>query len=321
MEYLKKHNKDMPKLKTERHHWWPRCVSRFWAAEDGFTTWIKPDGSEIRVPPDKLGMIGNGHHIKLGDASGSPTPWDSSFEDEFDIADSNFPSVISWLESLNRKLTSNGDLRQRFVPQAATDEQLCALTECIVSLAVRSPLNREASVSLAERLRGPLAEWERNALIGVNMRSSQRLIADAIGARGKFAVLFTHGREFIFGDGFFHNVKAVVNAPLGPKILAPITPTISVIVSRPMSFSVEPRISTIVLTDEDVDRCNHAVQVYSRNFLFYRSHKPILAEAFMRGEHLEYTRPDNPVDTLINSMPGVPPRDISLDFLLHRSPA
>lgn len=311
----------MPKLKTERHHWWPRSVSRLWAAEDGCTAWIKPDGSEIRVPPDKLGMIGNGHHIKLGDAPGSTTPWDSSFEDEFDVADSNFPSVISWLESLDRKPISNEDLRQRFVPQAATDEQLCALTECIVSLAVRSPLNREASVSLAERLRGPLAERERNALIGMNMRSSQRLIADSVGASGKFAVLFTNGREFIFGDGFFHNVKAVVNAPLSPKILAPITPTISVIVSRPMSFSVEPRLSTIVLTDEDVDRCNHAVQVYSRNALFYRSHKPPLAEAFMRGEHLEYARPDNPVDTLINAIPGVPPRDTSLDFLLRRSPA
>lgn len=310
----------MAKLKTERHHWWPRCVSRFWAAEDGCTAWIKPDGSEIRVPPDKLGMIGNGHHIKLGDTPGSPMHWDSSFEDEFDIADSNFPSVISWLEGLDRKHISNGNLRQRFVPQIAKDEQLCALTECVASLAVRGPLNREASVSLAERLRGPLAERERNALIGMNMRSSQRLIADSIGARGKFAVLFTNGREFIFGDGFFHNVKAVVNAPFNPKILTPITPTISVIVSRPMSFSVEPRLSTIVLTDEEVDRCNHAVQVYSRKALFYRSDKPLLDDAFTRGEHLEYALPDNPIDTLINAIPGVPPRDTSLDFLLRRIP-
>lgn len=308
----------MNKLKTERHHWWPRCVSRLWAAEDGCTVWIKPDGSEIRVPPDKLGMIGNGHHIKLGNTSGGSTPWDSSFEDEFDVADSNFPSVISWLEGLDRKPITNSDLRQRFIPQPATEEELCALTECVVSLAVRGPMNREASVSLAEKLRGPLSERERNALIGLNMRSSQRLIADSIGARGKFAVLFTSGREFIFGDGFFHNVKAVVNAPFNPKILAPITPTISVIVSRPMSFSVEPRLSTIVLSDEDVDRCNHAVQVYSRKALFYRSDKPLLDEAFTRGKHLEYALPDNPIDTLFNAIPGVPPRDTSLDFLLRQ---
>lgn len=311
----------MNKLKTERHHWWPRCVSRFWAAEDGCTVWIKPDGSEIRVPPDKLGMIGNGHHIKLGNTSGDSTPWDSSFEDEFDVADSNFPSVISWLESLDRKPITNGDLRQRFIPQPATDEQLYALTECVVSLAVRGPMNREASVSLAEKLRGPLSERERNVLIGLNMRSAQRLISDNIGARGKFAVLFTSGREFIFGDGFFHNVTAVVNTPLNPKILAPITPTISVMVSCPMSFLVEPRLSTIVLTDEDVDRCNHAVQVYSRKALFYRSDKPFLDEAFTCGKHLKYALPDNPIDNLFNAMPGVPPRDTSLDFLRQQSRA
>jgi|688.fasta_scaffold232856_3 hypothetical protein len=30
----------MPKLKSERHHWWPRCVSAHWAAEDGTTGWF-----------------------------------------------------------------------------------------------------------------------------------------------------------------------------------------------------------------------------------------------------------------------------------------
>lgn len=311
----------MPKLKTERHHWWPRCVSRFWAAADGRTGWIKPDGSEIRVPPEKLGMIGNGHHIKLGNTPGSETLWDTSFESEFNVADSNFPSVISWLETLNRKPIANRDLRQRFAPQAATDEQLRMLTECVVSLAIRGPMNREASVSVAEKLRGPLSERERNTLIGMNIRSSQRLIADSIGARGKFSIVYTTGREFIFGDGFFHNVKAVVNPPLSPKILAPITPTISVIVSRPISFSTEPRLSTIVLTDEEVDRCNHAVQVYSRKALYYRTDKPSLNEEFTCGEHREYALPDNPVDTLISAIPGMPPRDTSLDFLLRRSPA
>jgi hypothetical protein len=76
----------MPKLKSERHHWWPRCVSRHWAANDGTTGWIKPDDSEKRIPPAKLGMIGNGHHIKLGRTPGEVTGWDTSFEDEFDVS-------------------------------------------------------------------------------------------------------------------------------------------------------------------------------------------------------------------------------------------
>jgi len=308
----------MAKLKSERHHWWPRCVSARWAADDGTVGWIKPDGSCIRVPPKELGVVGNAHHIKLGRLPGDSTTWDTSFEDEFDAADNNFPSVISWLERLNHEFVQGRDLRDRFLAESAPDDQLRLLTACVVSLAVRSPMNREASVSLAERLRGPIPNPERNALIGLNMRQSQRLITDAIGANGKFAVLFSQVREFIFGDGFFHNVRAVVNPPLSPKILAPITPTISIVVSRPTSFTVEPRLSTLVLSDEEVDTCNHAVRVYARQALYFRSDRPTVDEAFACNEHREYSSPVNPIDNLLCSIPGVLPRDRSFDFFMQR---
>jgi len=310
----------MPNLKSARHHWWPRCVSARWAADDGTTGWIKPDSTCIRVPPKELGLIGNAHHIKLGRNSGEPTDWDISFESEFDAADRNFPAVISWLESLTREFMPDRELRSRFLSQPADEDQLRLLTECVVSLAVRGPMNREASAALAERLRGAIPSQERNALIGANMRNSQRLIADSIGANGKFAVLFSHGREFIYGDGFFHNVRAIVNSPIGPKMLAPITPSLSVIVTRPMSFTVQPQLSTIVLSDAEVDRCNHAVQVYSRRALYFRSDKPTVEDVFACDKHLEYSRPDNPIDNLICAIPGVPPRDRSLDFLMHTVP-
>jgi hypothetical protein len=141
------------------------------------------------------------------------------------------------------------------------------------------------------------------------------MIADSIRSRGKFAVLYSTGREFIYGDGFFHNVKAVVNPPTAPKILAPITPLISVAISRPTMSTVEPRLVTIVLTDDEVDRCNHAVQVYSCDALFYRNDRPVLDEAFKRGEHLEYASSNNPIDTLFGAFPGVPPRDNSLGVI------
>lgn len=307
----------MPKLKSERHHWWPRCVSRHWAANDGTTGWIKPDDSEKRIPPDKLGMIGNGHHIKLGRTPGEVTGWDTSFEDEFEAADSGFPALIAWLDGLERRGIAGADLRERFVSQEVSDDQLRALTECAVSLAVRGPLNREASVSLAEHLRGALPEAERNALIGMNMQRSQRLIADCIGSRGKFAVLYSAGREFIYGDGFFHNVKGVVNPPMAPKIFVPITPLVSVMVSRPTTFAIEPRLVTIVLTDDEVDRCNHAVQVYSRDALFYRNDRPTLDDSFKRGEHLAYASPDNPIDSLFDALPGVRTSDNGLELLLR----
>lgn len=310
----------MPKLKSARHHWWPRCVSARWAAEDGTTGWMKPDGSCIRVRPKKLGLIGNAHHIKLSHLPGDSTPWDTNFENEFDTADSNFPAVIAWLENLDHEFLLNRELRDRFLSQPATDDQLRVLTECVVSLAVRSPMNREASVSHAERLRGPLPNPERKALIGANMWRSQRVIADNIGARGKFVVLFSNEREFIFGDGFFHNVKAILNPPMNPKILAPITPNMSVIVTQPMSYTVQPRLSTIVLNYKEVNQCNHAVQVYSRQALFFRSERPMAEDAFTCGEHRVYSHPDNPIDKLIHSIPGVPPRNRSLDSLIRTGP-
>ncbi|HBN9911962.1 TPA: hypothetical protein L3963_005808, partial [Pseudomonas aeruginosa] len=210
----------MKKLKSERHHWWPRCVSKHWADAEGFTHWITPDGTYKRVPPAKLGMIGNGHHIKLSQNRADSSPWDMSFEREFDVADSNFPSVIDWLNALTRQELLARDLRDRFLPQSCTEDQLKILTECVVSLVVRSPKNRDAAVSVAEHLRGELPTPERNVLIGLNMRQSQRMIADSIGGRAKFAVLFSSGKEFIYGDGLFNNVTGTGNPQHSPKIVA-----------------------------------------------------------------------------------------------------
>ncbi|WP_239985045.1 hypothetical protein [Pseudomonas congelans] len=253
-------------------------------------------------------MIGNGHHIKLGRNPADSTPWDTSFEREFDLADNNFPSVITWLKNLQIQKILGRELRDRFVPQPCTDDQLRALTECVVSLAVRSPKNREAVVFVAENLRGKLPSYERNALIGLNMRQSQRIISDSIGKSAKFCVLFSSGKEFIYGDGFFNNVAGSVNPPHSPKIIAPITPMISIIISRPTSYSVEPRLSTLVLSDEEIQNCNHAIQVYSKGALFYRSEKPILIDAFTNDQHLIYSHLDNPMDTLIAEIPGISPR-------------
>ena len=207
------------------------------------------------------------------------------------------------------------DLRDRYVAQSCTDDQLKILTECVVSLAIRSPKYREAAVSVAEHLRGEIPLPERNALIGMNMRQSQRMISDSIGGSAKFSVLYTSGKEFIYGDGLFNNVTGAGNPPHSPKIIAPITPMMSVIISRPTSFKVEPRLSTIVLSDDEVEACNRAVQVYSKRALFYRSERPILTDAFISDKHLTYDHPDNPMDTLIRSIPGIPARDRSLDFL------
>ena len=109
-----------------------------------------PDGTLRRSSPNNFGVIGNGHHIKLSDDPNQASVWDESFEREFQDADANFPTVIHWLQGLEREDRHGSELRNRFFPQSAQSEQIGPLIECLVSLAVRSPMNREASVALAE---------------------------------------------------------------------------------------------------------------------------------------------------------------------------
>lgn len=308
----------MRSLKSEKHHWWPECVSKHWAGQDGMTGWLQPDGTCKRIPPAKLGSIRNGHHIKLKNI-GVGSPWDQSFEGVFDAADSRFPDLLAWLMTLERRPVRDvRELRQRFVPQASPDEQLRWLTEFAVSLAVRSPLNREMSVMLAEEIRGPLPEAERNPLIGLNMKDSQRVLADSIGADAKFVAVFSQAREFVFGDGFFHNVANVRMRPHNPKIFVPLTPHLSILICRPRQYMVIPKLHTLLLDDHEVDICNDTVQVYARNAIFFREQQPEIRESFRSARHLCYDHPGNPIDTLICSIPGVPPRDTSLDWLYDK---
>jgi hypothetical protein len=295
-------------LKSERHHWWPRCVSRHWADVDGNTGWITNTGDLRRLRPYALGQIGNGHHIKGSHTPGESDPWDTSFEHEFNLADSTFPDTIQWLESLECEAKPDQPLCNRFLAQSASDDQLRLLTESAVSLAVRSPRFRERCVALAEDLRGPLSEAERNALIGMNMRHAQRSISDSLGTKAKYAVLLTREREFIYGDGFFQNVSGTAPQFTKVRLLAPITPTMSVMIFQPSHYHPEPRLSAIVLTETEVAACNDAVQIYSGRDLFFRSQEPILLAEFTSGQYMSYASTDNPIDGIMDNLPGVPQR-------------
>lgn len=304
------------KQKSERHHWWPEAVSERWKDANGMTHWLKPDGGVITSPPKNFGVIGNGHFIKLGQESEDATPWDENFEKVFQKADDGFPGLIDWMEGLERKTDVDPrDVPRRYLAQTADDPILAALTESVVSLAVRSPMNREAACGLAERFRGRLPPRERNSIIGVNMRHTQRLVSDRIGARAKFCVIFSPEREFIFGDGFFTNIRSPGDGLMTHRVLAPITPNMAVLIVRPQQCRPDPRLVTLVATPDDTDAMNGAVQIYAKDALFYRSERPEMTDAFLQQKHLMYAHPGNPVEGLIHSLPGVPPRDTSLDHL------
>lgn len=291
----------MARLKSERHHWWPETVSEFWKNERGVVNWLMPDGTERHAPPRQFGVIGNGHHIKLSDKPDEHTVWDESFEKEFDTADSNFRSVIRWLQDLPHERLPYA-VCERFVTCDAPEELLTLLIEGLVSLAVRSPMTREACVSLAERLRGPLKPRERNRIIGLNMRTMHRTAVQNIGTRGKFVAIYSPDREFIFGDGFFHNITSPGGACMSPRILAPLTPRLSVLYARPMSYSTNPKFTTLVLDAGEAKLFNDTVQVYSKEAVFYVNERPEIINAFEAREHLQYHH-NNPVDRIIAMIP------------------
>lgn len=305
----------MGKKKSERHHWWPVCVSKNWADDSGCVHWLLPNGDKRRARPAAFGVIGNGHYIKLGNTPDEVTPWDQNFEDEFQKADDQFPGVISWLEGLHYESRLGQPRRARFVPQPDTDDQFVRMVESLTSLAIRSPMARAAAVSLAERLRGPLPERERNSLIAANLRDMHRRAMGAVSIRGKAAAILSPDREFIFGDGFYHNLAASIEATFSPRIFAPLTPRLAVLYAIPRRYMVEPRLSTLVIGADEAETLNQVVQVYSCEAIYYRNDRPELIDDFLAAQHRRYGSSPNIVETIVHDMPGVPDRDTSLDFL------
>lgn len=295
----------MTKIKTANHHWWPMCVSKNWVDENGLINRIQPNGKMAKSPPKKSGVIKGGHNIKLKKGEDSSSPFDTSFEHEFDTADSNFPNVIKWLESLSYTSKFDENLEDRFVPQAYTKKDLDMLTECIVSLAVRNPQNRKGYVSLRESVGGEISS-HKAVEIKLNMVRKQREIVKVIkNSEVKFAVLYSNSKEFIYGDGFFTNIVGNVEAPNFPYMVVPITPNISVVMVKPSSYRPEIKLSTLVLRDSEIEACNHTIQIYSKKEVFYKSYKPDIYEDFKCEKHLRYAEIDNPMSILINSMPGI----------------
>lgn len=302
----------MQRMKSERHHWWPVCVSRRWGDENGGVTWLLPTGEERRLRHDAHGVIYNGHFIKLGAVANEVTELDQNFEPVFGDADSSFTYVIDWLERLDFAPPSVRGFECRFVPQTASDDDFNRMVECLISLAIRSPMTREACVGLAEKLRGPLSERERNRIIAINMRDMHARCVEAFRGRGMAIVMFSPDREFVFGDGFFHNLSSPGSPPHFARVLAPLTPRLAVLYAIPAQFSSGTRLSSMVVSAEEADALNQVVQVYAKDKIYYRDDKPALIREFIEGRHLEFSGHDNFVEQIVADASCVKHQSIAL---------
>ena len=297
-------------VKSALHHWWPQGVSRFWANQKGFVTRLSPDGISKEAPPKKFGAIRNAHQIVIRDSSNDgAVTYRESFEHLFGSVDRQFPKVIEWLKSLERRAVEfHLPFRNRFHVVSAPEDKLRYLIQGLFSLVVRSPANRDACVAAAELVRSHISKEEREVLITANLKNSLGNRLERIDTSGKLLICYSQNKEFIFGDGLYHTVSFFGPTLLTGEVMVPLTPNIAVLHVRPTSYNVEPKVMTLNLSDSEVQFLNDTVQIYAKDEVFFQSQRPDITEPFRKREHLRFADSDHLIGDLVRSIPGIQAR-------------
>lgn len=281
-------------MKGEKHHWWPKGLSKYWKNEKGLVYRKDSNSKIIRSKPKEFGQISDGHNILFDEES----PWESTIEGFFDNPDQNMPKIIGWLESLGKKLPLSS------TSQVLEDQEcqtLDLLREIIISLIIRSPRYRNAQSSFVESFRGELDKSENKRLIAANIHQKYRMLVDGSKGIGKFSILYSHDSEFIFGDGFYSNVNATTERLHGLRVVIPMTPQVAVVWCSPIAYRSTPKVIGVHVPPETVREINESVQVFSKDYLFYRSQEPDLIEDFKIGQHRIYLHEHDPIRLLVNN--------------------
>lgn len=287
-------------FESVRHHWWPKTLSDYWKGSDGRVSQLSPGGVVLRERPASFGIEKHAHNIRIGGS------WNSSFEADFGGADSAMSHLVDWLITLEARETNSSVFADRLLGHILSTQQTEWLADCLASLLVRSPAMRHRirqGVEYHRKEFGLLDYQADTSLIAANMRPMLRSFTNHIKATGKFAVLFTEDREFIFGDGFLQSFPTVVPVYNGPKCIIPLTPAMSVLYCSPSRYASTTRIATVRLRRDEVDYCNWLVQIYACDRLFYRSDAPARSQEFIDARHYELRYHSEPwSDELINTL-------------------
>jgi hypothetical protein len=229
----------------ERHHWWPKSLSQHWTDAEGMISRIDTEGKVSRSKPTATARISDGHNIRIA------PPWDTTFEQYFDRPDSSFPDVTNLLKFLVASHRERASVKESgHCVHACKESDLQCLCECLVSLAVRSPKFRQGILATAQYVRSHVPKEEHKRLIAANLWQTYSLIIRNKLGGGKFLVLFSGSKEFIFGDGFYHNLSHNSQYMFGCRILLPLTPKITVLYVLPMEYMTEPRLVTQEASDD-----------------------------------------------------------------------
>lgn len=267
-----------PRLLRENHHWWPQGLLHWWTEADGLVSRLTPTDELLRSTPKQ---ICSERAANLIEFSNLPSPWDSTIETQFNDVDSSIPHLVAAL--------SNAEPSAGWSPYTGGSGALTGLAALCVSLIVRSPAFRarvRARTEALQRGMGFAKVDVGKALVVTAISGAQKDFSRDLAGAGKFGLLFSDGREFIFGDGFFNNFTLANEVPRSPRFVIPLTPSLAVLYTRPRGYRPSPRISMRMATSAEVEQINDLTQIYSGNYVLFRSDRPALTDAFRKGEFL-----------------------------------
>jgi hypothetical protein len=228
-----------------------------------------------------MGYAPDNHNI-LSDGG---SPWDSTFEPDFDVADNAFPAVLRWLEAIRSEHPPSERVRGVDI----SDDRRAQFAECLASLIVRSPRLRYLSEKWTAEYQvndfGFPEPLNLHETAGANLRRCQVPFARDIRTRGKPAFLIASEGSFLFGDGFMTNFHPTPDRVLHAMAMTAFTPAVAVLWFSPRSYPTFPKGVSLRLTGGEVSRFNEIVQIYSRDSLFHAGEPPELHEAFKADQH------------------------------------
>jgi len=285
---------------SREHHWWPITLAENWSKKNEEINRVSSNGEIQSINPKRFAYIVDGHNIILGESS----PLNQNFEQEFKDADGRFSNIIHELKKLTKVHIKDCNNDTEYLKHNYDNEFLNNLCHSIVSLLVRAPMTRNEIVGMVEAIGTPMSKKDLKTLSAANMTGKLNQLTKRLKDQGKFVILFSKDHEFIYGDGFYHNISmSILKSVLDERILLPLTPHLAVMYVNPIQYMSEQRLMTLNANHKLVMLVNQMVQIYSKDYLFYKSERPNLIKEFLINKHLVLEFNES-IENLFNEVPG-----------------
>ncbi|WP_164675309.1 DUF4238 domain-containing protein [Vibrio rhodolitus] len=264
-------------IRGEKHHWWPKSLSKSWLDRNGMVSRIDSKGVVIRSNPKEFGHISDGHNMFFNKESA----WNTTIENYFDYPDNAMPQLVNAVENFVEAADPN-------IGCVENPIQIDILRECLLSLIVRSPMYRSSITNMLENFRGSLDKPETKRLVAANIRQKYHSLVKSSKNAGRLVILCSNDAEFVFGDGFYTTLSSNHESLSHFKAVIPFTPQIAIVWSCPSAYNPNPPIAKMAVTERLVTMVNEATQVYSKDYLFFSNDQPVLIEGFTCNQHMQY---------------------------------